>query len=412
MDHNHERLTHILQRIAEKEMPDDMNKLREIHAAIGAKQMTLTRQRQVMRQVAIIALLLLLMMMSGIIAYAAIRTLQSDPGLEGVEAQGLVQVIDESETIEGVTVTVEKAYADANRVAIWYTIEAIPLPEGNVHGSYINMGVHHPADRAWFGTGAMGGRSEKLDDGTFAGLVTFDHHEAVPESSVYEIIFKVEIGGENAWVYVYPSDEILEGQPQEEYRYEMPYVGPFEFPLALNVSHPVELTPDETQISNDVPMTLQRIRITPSQTVVQVCYTKPDQRDWQPNMTVMIDGVEGLLSSYGIIGGKTALATPDLNRCFEMTFLLEYAPDSELIVITIDGLMTSAPEPSPDVLAIAEARLEAEGIVIDFIVENQGMRWEIIDAPDDMTESEIGMAVWDAMKEHYAGEWRFEIALP
>lgn len=413
MDHqDRERLTHILHTIAEREIPNDMDRSREIHAAIGAKQSSMTRQRQMIRQVALVAILLMLLLMSGIIAYAAIRALQGDPGLEGAESQGLVQVIDESQTIEGVTVTVEKAYMDANRIAVWYTIADLVLPEGEVHGNYINLGVHHPADLSRLNTGATSGVVDTLEDGSFSGLITIDHQEPVPENGIYEIVFRVEIGGENAWVYVFPPGEPFQGPPPEEYRYEMPYVGPFDFTLALNASEPVELTPDETQVSNDVPMTLKLLRITPSQTVVQVCYTMPNAQDWQPNMTVMIDDEEGLPAGYSVMGGKAALAPDILDRCVEMNFLVAYAPDSERITILIDRLHTSVPEPSPDVLAMTKTRLAEIGIVIEFIMENHGMRWEIIDAPDDMTETEVGDAVWEAMRERYEGEWRFEITLP
>jgi Domain of unknown function (DUF4179) len=71
-------------------------------------------------------------------AYAAITILQSviqsDPGVASVYQQNLGETVNLSQTRDGVTLTLERAYADVNRVLITYDVSTAP-------------GSHPPIDR-------------------------------------------------------------------------------------------------------------------------------------------------------------------------------------------------------------------------------------------------------------------------
>src|SRR2546423_3113561 len=68
-------------------------------------------------------------------AYVVLPLLQSlwseDRGLQHVTQAGLARDLDLRQTIAGVTVHVQKGYADANRVAIGYTVELPPTTAGD-----------------------------------------------------------------------------------------------------------------------------------------------------------------------------------------------------------------------------------------------------------------------------------------
>jgi hypothetical protein len=67
--------------------------------------------------------------------YVALPLLQSlwseDRGLQHVTQAGLARELDLRQTIDGVTVHVQKGYADANRVAIGYSVELPPTTPGD-----------------------------------------------------------------------------------------------------------------------------------------------------------------------------------------------------------------------------------------------------------------------------------------
>ncbi|MDP9375159.1 MAG: DUF4179 domain-containing protein [Chloroflexota bacterium] len=65
----------------------------------------------------------------------------ADDGTRRVEAAGLVQRVNLSQTIDGITVTVWGAYADANRILIGYTVERPTgiTAEQRVEGGYLQL---------------------------------------------------------------------------------------------------------------------------------------------------------------------------------------------------------------------------------------------------------------------------------
>src|SRR5919204_5237842 len=67
--------------------------------------------------------------------YVALPLLQSlwsgDRGLQHVTQAGLARELDLTQTVDGVTIHVQKGYADANRVAVGYSVEFPPTAAGD-----------------------------------------------------------------------------------------------------------------------------------------------------------------------------------------------------------------------------------------------------------------------------------------
>lgn len=395
-------LTQILNRIAEEDIPD-MNKFDTIAQMINQRQMVNRRRMRLMRHIA--AVMIIFASMGSLIVYALQQS--GDPGLDGVESQGLVQEINTIMIIDDVTVTVERAYADENRIAIWYRVDGLNLPEGKAIGSFFDVRLN-TLDGQWFGNGGMS--MMPSTDGV-SHIVTFEHSEPIPEDGTYDMTFIVDLG--NTPVYVIPDDAVLgQGPIPDEYLYTPEQQGIFEFDLELIAHEAQHLSVGDSVESNGVTFTLESLQIAPSETQIVVCYDLPTASDWQPNMMITLDGVEGLLSGYALANFDKASSTGfESPRCIEMSYLLAYTPDSRELVITIQDLVTSAPEPTPEGLELARQRLEEQGIIVQFNLGDHGMGYDLLDYPDDMTQDAAHYAVYDAQRERYTGLWEFIVDL-
>lgn len=82
-----------------------------------------------------------------------------DPGLRHVLQDGLVSEVQLSQTVNGITVTVERAYADSNRIAIGYTVRAPATMGGQIGAGGRGVELRDAAGRTYassFGFGETG----------------------------------------------------------------------------------------------------------------------------------------------------------------------------------------------------------------------------------------------------------------
>jgi hypothetical protein len=331
----------------------------------------------------------------------------NDPGLQGAAEHGLIRDIN-TQVIQGVTVTLTHVFADANRIALWYTIQGIELPKGHAKGIFIQP-VLLKADGSWFGTGAMSGGVTPLDPQNAPDdyFVIFDHEENYPSDGFYHLIFQLQIGGT---IWVLPDDFVpTPGPLPDQYRVEIPSVGPFEFALSLPASNPVILQPNQTVEANGVSMTLQTLRIATSQTNISLCYDLPDERDWQPDIEVSIDGESGVTVAGNLTGKPHRVQN---QSCFQLKSLLFYESASHHMTIRIDKLRTAPSEWTVDTTARAKDRLRQQGIEVEFYFTGNGAGYNVLHVPEGMDDPQISRAVTDALSEFYDGPWVFEVDLP
>ena len=116
---NEKQFTHHLDHIAAKEIPDDMNKWPEIQARLMMRRAPSRHMMRTIRRAAAV----LVALFTGLVGYAFSQGPSDDPGLDHVREAGLVDPLNLTETHDGVTVTLIEGYADANRIALWLTIE-------------------------------------------------------------------------------------------------------------------------------------------------------------------------------------------------------------------------------------------------------------------------------------------------
>lgn len=150
------RIQQHLEDYAKQEIPDDMNLWDNIKT-----ELTLPGRARRSRSFSLV-LALLLTFGAAVGVYAVFRQqIIGDPGVEGARDANLVTDLEESQTIDGVTLTLNWAYADANRIAIGYSIVA---PEDNPSAFYNANISLTDAEDSFYGSGGGGGGGGTTDN--------------------------------------------------------------------------------------------------------------------------------------------------------------------------------------------------------------------------------------------------------
>lgn len=404
-----EQIKQAMKRIAENDIGDDMNRWEDIYRKLDVPKPRAVRQLS--RMAAMVAVMALGLVLTGLSAYAFYRYAQSDGGLNAVDDAGLAQEINVSQTIDGITVTVERAYLDSNRFAVWFNLAGFDIPTDSTILSGLFEHEVTYADGSGFaqmvGAGGSSGSSEWVD-GVMYNVLTINHTEPLPDDSMFELVFTLK--PPNQPPYIIPAGVEFEGAISEEYRSDVMLPGRFSFDLSLPVSAPIELEPALTVTTNDVAMTLDYVAVAASATVIQVCYDLPTPQDWHPRLTLRFeDGEPVTLSAWGIAGGKEAVA--DNSRCIRGESPIPYLTPAETITVEVEALLTSRPEDISPIREAAEAWLVERGLVVDFIMGERGMSLDIIERPDGMSDEELYQLIDESLRERYDGPWVFTVPL-
>jgi hypothetical protein len=103
------------------------------------------------------------------------------------------------QTDNQITVTLDWAYADVHRVVFGYRVENLTVPEES--GSSLprfQYAVSYPDGRP-FGTGGLSSATQLgSTPNSFAGYVSFDHDEPLPENSPVQLVLEMLISGRHS----------------------------------------------------------------------------------------------------------------------------------------------------------------------------------------------------------------------
>lgn len=144
------RIHDLLNDYAKKEIPDDMNLWNDLKSELMLPGRA-TRNRSLS-----LVLAILIMLGAALAVYAVVnQQITGDLGVEGAREANLVTDLNLSQTIDGVTLTLAWAYADASRLAFGYSITA---PEGQGGTSYqANVAISDAANSFYSSGGGGGG---------------------------------------------------------------------------------------------------------------------------------------------------------------------------------------------------------------------------------------------------------------
>lgn len=254
---NDQEIHTVLERISDQAQPEEIDLWPAIAPQVSRPEPR--RRRRSWRLAHVLGALLLLLSLSAF-AYLALQV-DVDPGLEGERAVALVTPLEQAQTRGETTVTLEWAYADANRLVLAYTVAGpatapAPRPQGPV---------------TLF---AEGGRR-------LPALMLV--HKATPAPGVRQQTLSFDTR----------ALALLDGEQEETFRAEIKADGgaPFTFTFALPI-RPAQLAgAPQTATAAGITMRLADFRVTDSMTTLELCYDRPaGDALWVPQLRLFFDG--------------------------------------------------------------------------------------------------------------------------
>jgi hypothetical protein len=352
-----QQVTQVLQELAEQEVPASLDLWPAIQARLQprrgasrwARWMPATRLGWAF-------LFLALFLAFGAVAYALApivmsRLFQQEAGLRHVEQAGLVQELNLSQTVDGITVTLERAYADANRIVIGFTISG---PASQRYDSRQVMltdaaGTIFPEGPLMYGvTGKSDILEVELPPGEGGYVISFDAAaiQGTPSVLHLRLVMDVEefVLPPNAPELSPTPDSPLAEPPDVMVVVLEPLptpapeaiVGPFTFDFSVPFipGHTVEV--QQTVEAVGVAVRLERVVVTPSETRVILCFKPPDgvSKDWVPIIT--LDTGNGQELSGGV---SSQLSGTSEEICYRDIYLDALTGQSGTWTLTVTELV-------------------------------------------------------------------------
>jgi hypothetical protein len=259
------------------------------------------------------------------------------PGWQHIEEAHLAQEINLSQTLHGVTVTLERVHADANQIVIGYTVKG--LTDQNLHVS--RMSLTDEQGRAFSGmVGAGMAGTPDIPPGEGAYVTAFDASvvEGKPESlHLHLTMHLVKLVPVEAVTPTVPLPEpsepgVIVAQPQT-LREEM--VGaPFTFDFSVPFIPGQTVEVQQTAEAAGVAMKLERVAITPSETRAILCVEPPDDIEW--TLLADLDAGDGGALHGGVVG---RLGDAGWQECHRVSYMEALTGKSGEWTLTVTELV-------------------------------------------------------------------------
>jgi len=291
-----QQVTQILQEIAEQEVPENIHLWPAIRARVQPRRRS-SRWAQWMpaTRLSWAGLILGALLLFGGVAYALNPALSQVfraffPGWRHIEEARLAQELNLSQTLDGVTVTLERVYADANQIIIGYTVKG-PTDQ-NLHVGQTSLtdeqGRIFPGMAGAGVTGASDILGVQLPPGEGAHVMAFDASavEGTPERlhlhfTVHLVkLVPVEQSPVPPTIPLpEPSEPGVIIAPAQTLGEEV-VSGPFTFDFSVPFIPGQTVEVQQTVETAGVAMKLERVVITPSETRAFLCFEPPDDIEW------------------------------------------------------------------------------------------------------------------------------------
>lgn len=376
-------LSQILDSVAAKHTSAETDLLPAIQARLKHNRPTRPIwQSHPIRRVASIVVGLLLVVTT---VYAA-QLLIRDPGLQ----ENMVTPLNLSQTKADVTVTLDWAYADANRIKLAYTVTS----------------VTEPIVKDWVTDVTLTDQEiprESQEIFGFASLV--DIQEDAP--NIYNVEANFEL------------DDITHTESTIDLRLRVMGIYRFEFSVPFDPGIRIEKQPDVSAAGLNA--NLEWAIITPSMTRAYICYETPDEEMWVANVLLSYDGEPVALEPEASGRGSGPNNGPYERWCTERRFLTSYDNPPQELTFTIPSLQT------PTVYSEADMRVASE------VFAKYGVKTEVKPSSSEpgsgytlnwlspIPDNEQFSAIWkeaigamdDSVRwESVAGPWHLTITLP
>jgi len=351
-----QQVAQILQELAEQEVPASL----DLWPAIQAR---LQPQRRASRWARLMPatrlgwafLALALFLAFGAVAYALAPIVMSrlfqrhEPGLRHIEQANLVQELNLSQTMDDVTVTLERAYADANRVVVGFTVigpdgqrydpgrMTLTDAKGIVFPPTIGIGV----------TGQSDMLEVELPSGEGSYVFSFDAaaiQGAPPALHLRLMIELEEFVLPPSAPELSPTPDSPPAEPPDSMvmvleplpAFGGTIVGPFTFDFSVPFIPGRTVEVQQTVEAAGVAVRLERVVVAPSETRVILCFEPPDgdSKDWVPIIT--LDTGNGQDLSGGV---RSQLSGTSEEICYRDIYLDALAGQSGTWTLTVTELV-------------------------------------------------------------------------
>lgn len=318
-----QQVAQILQELAEQEMLASLDLWPAIRARLQPQRHP-SRWARVMPATRLgwAFLALTLFLAFGAVTYAVApiveRLFQQEAGLRHVEQANLVQELNLSQTMDGVTVTLERAYTDANRIVVGFTIKG---PHGQRYDAR-HLTLTDAAGTVFSGMLGYGvtGQSDilqvSLPPGEGAYVLAFD--AAPVEGTPAELDLRLEMEVKEFVLPSYapeppptpisppaepPASMVVEVLPVPEGA----IVGPFTFDFSVPFIPGRTIEVHQTVEAAGVAVRLEQVVVTPSETRAILCFEPPDEdhREWIPITTLDAGDEQDLSGIVKPLSGAT-----------------------------------------------------------------------------------------------------------
>jgi len=360
-----QQVAQILQELAGQEVPASLDLWPAIRAQVRPQQHPSwwTRLKPATR-LGWAGLILGALLLFGGVAYALnpviSQVFRLFPGWQHVEEAHLAQEVNLSQTLDGVTVTLERVYADANEIVIGYTIKG---PNGQRYHAY-HLTLTDAAGAVFPGTVGYGmsGQSDILEaslpPGEGSYVLAFDAAAVTgaPKELDLRLVMELE-------KLVLPPDApspspTLAGSPAEPPESmvvvleplptpdERAIVGPFAFDFSVPFIPGRVAEVNQTVEAAGVAMRLERVVVTPSETRAYLRFDSPGGAEtrWAPIVMLKAPGDEKSQSYFAY----SVNADPPIHQCGFLAPLYDRQGEWNLTVTELVGT-DLAQQPSEDI---------------------------------------------------------------
>lgn len=399
---NKDNLNRTLHEIVEHDLPKDIDMWKQIETKLPTQR----KARGVLHfaTAPITASLVVILLVLGTVSYAmwGPGSGRRDKGLDGAEQAGLFTEINQTKMLDDLGITVTVGYADTQRIALSFEIDEENF---DPDADFFFAQLRDAEGNQFMESSSASGQNQvdlvfsaqilKTDE---AGNLIFDQDFSANYMHNAGEALDLEL-------QIYLVDSWMANVEQGEYQ------ATAFFRFTLPVSHAKTIEVNEAKTVNDITITLDTLKLAPSQSLVTICYTLPDGQDWQPVTSLSIDGeaaqIDGLRLSH--------LPSPeDTERCMELSFNVFYDQSPSDIVFTVEKIKltpaTELPEYWEDVVRILAEDFTIE---VESVFEDQGHRLDEISRPAGMSDAEYWQTIMlaqDLASPGVEGPWVFEIS--
>lgn len=260
------------------------------------------------------------------------RTISYDPGLSSILQNDGGHELDLTQLVDNLTVHVQWAYADANRVSVGYTISGDGILDSPAENYYPRSTLTDADGNEIELAGGVGATGEG-GDGAQVDSFDLTTLETLPDVLDLTLTVQVEIMTAESFATLdarpTPAPDstpfvTMRGDPDSPF--DGPY-GPFVFNFSVPVGEANVIPLGLTVTDQETTITLEQVIITPSETRIELCFTPPEEKSggWGVHPVLLINGEDDLTANPPQVGGVGEKPIDEESRCRHIIYRADFS---------------------------------------------------------------------------------------